>query len=454
MAYGPSKGSTHVNVEYSTPGDQSVLAILGIVYGSLFLVGIVVYVLYALGLSKVFAKLGEPAWKGWVPVLNELTLLKLGGQPVWTLVLAFIPVANLAYQYYFRLLAVHRIDARFGKGTGFTVLGVLVPFVWALLLGGKGAQLVGGAAGASLDQQGGRFAPGVVAPGAVPPPFGGGYGSTAPPPPAAGQVPGSGFGQPSSQPGFAGATPPPPAPGARAYDAPPPPASGDLSQPPAPASAAPSLPSAPESYSAPPANPYAPPSAPPATGLIAPPPGIAPIPGVAPAAPPAPPAAPVSAPAPAAPPSWAPAAPPTPSAPPAPAFVAPVDVDDDDDDDDEVGATIVVDRKPRALWNLVLADGGVLPVTDEIVVLGRKPIEGAGAQSLSVPDTTRTLSKTHAKLELLQSRWIVTDLNSTNGVIVVRADGTEDLLDEGASAEVLDRFVLGKVELRLVKVGS
>ncbi|MET0161042.1 MAG: FHA domain-containing protein, partial [Microbacteriaceae bacterium] len=193
------------------------------------------------------------------------------------------------------------------------------------------------------------------------------------------------------------------------------------------------------------------PSAPPTTGLIAPPPGIAPIPGVAPAAPPAPPAPPASAPAPATAPSWAPSAPSAPSAPPAPAFVAPIEVDDDDD---EVGATIVVDRKPRALWNLVLADGGVLPVTDEIVVLGRKPIEGSGAQSLSVPDTTRTLSKTHAKLELLQGRWIVTDLNSTNGVIVVRADGTEDLLDEGASAEVLDRFVLGKVELRLVKVGA
>ncbi len=172
--------------------------------------------------------------------------------------------------------------------------------------------------------------------------------------------------------------------------------------------------------------------------MIAPPPGIAPIPGLAAPAAPAPAwsAAPVAAPASAAAPGYAP---------------VPVD---DDDDDDEVGATIVVDRKPRAQWHLVLADGGVLPVVDEIVVLGRKPLEGAGAQSLAVPDTTRTLSKTHAKLELLQGRWIVTDLNSTNGVIVVRADGTEDLLDEGGSAEVLERFVLGKVELRLVKAGA
>lgn len=430
---------------YSTTGGDpgAILAIAAAVYGIGFLVGIVAYVLFAIGFAKILRKLGEPAWKAWVPYVNTATIIQLGGNAWWWL---FVPFANL----YFAIIGLHRITVRFGRGAGTTVLGVLLPYVWALLLGAKSAQPVGGQASATLDAQGGRFAPGAVAPGAVPPPVTGGYGSTAPPPPPApGQPAGSGFGQPSAVPGAAGSTPPPPpGPGARPFDAPPPPAQGSpFGAPPAAAPSAPSASTPPPPPAAPVANPFAPPAPAAEGGLIAPPPGISPIPGVAaPAAPPAP-----SAAAPAAPPAWsaAPAAPPAPSAP----AYAPLAVDDDDDDD-EVGATIVVDRKPRAQWHLVLADGGVLPVVDDIVVLGRKPLEGSGAQSLSVPDTTRTLSKTHAKLELLQGRWIVTDLNSTNGVIVVRADGTEDLLDEGASAEVLERFVLGKVELRLVKAGA
>ena len=66
-----------------------------------------------------------------------------------------------------------------------------------------------------------------------------------------------------------------------------------------------------------------------------------------------------------------------------------------------------------------------------------------------MPDSTRTLSKVHARLDLADGVWTVTDLNATNGVIVIEADGSENLLDPGASAVVRDRFVLGKVGMRL-----
>jgi hypothetical protein len=56
----------------------------------------------------------------------------------------------------------------------------------------------------------------------------------------------------------------------------------------------------------------------------------------------------------------------------------------------------------------------------------------------------------HARLELADGVWTVTDLNATNGVIVIEADGTETLLDPGASAPVVERFVLGRVAMRLV----
>ena len=58
--------------------NDSTGAILGLSTAVLF---VIVYVWYALALSAMFAKTGEPSWKAWVPVVNLATILKLGGFP-------------------------------------------------------------------------------------------------------------------------------------------------------------------------------------------------------------------------------------------------------------------------------------------------------------------------------------------------------------------------------------
>jgi predicted component of type VI protein secretion system len=99
--------------------------------------------------------------------------------------------------------------------------------------------------------------------------------------------------------------------------------------------------------------------------------------------------------------------------------------------------------------------GPSLPLSADTVVLGRKPATGApGTQDLAVPDTTRTLSKVHARVERAEEGWIITDLESTNGVVVVAVDGTETLLERGASAPLTGRFVLGKVAMSIVEEGA
>ena len=40
---------------------------------------VALYVWTALALSAVFRKSGEQAWKAWVPILNQVVLLQLGG---------------------------------------------------------------------------------------------------------------------------------------------------------------------------------------------------------------------------------------------------------------------------------------------------------------------------------------------------------------------------------------
>ena len=50
------------------------------------------YVWLALALAAVFRKSGEEAWQAWVPVLNLVVLLRLGGLSGWLLLLALVPV--------------------------------------------------------------------------------------------------------------------------------------------------------------------------------------------------------------------------------------------------------------------------------------------------------------------------------------------------------------------------
>ena len=126
------------------------------------------------------------------------------------------------------------------------------------------------------------------------------------------------------------------------------------------------------------------------------------------------------------------------------------DLDINLDDYDEDGATIVVDRKPRIKWVLTVDDAGDFPLTTEHVLLGRKPVTTTlGTQALSVPDNTRTLSKLHARLDLTDGSWTITDLNSTNGVLLVDADGTERLIEAGSTVAVNGRFILGKVGMSI-----
>lgn len=125
-----------------------------------------------------------------------------------------------------------------------------------------------------------------------------------------------------------------------------------------------------------------------------------------------------------------------------------------DDGHDDYEATIVVDRRPRIDWRLVLDDGTVLRLAGTSVALGRNPTAGpADDQVLPVPDSTRTLSKTHARLALADGRWTITDLGSTNGVLVDEG-GEERLLDAGVAVPAEGRFVLGRVGMRIEIAGA
>jgi hypothetical protein len=125
----------------------------------------------------------------------------------------------------------------------------------------------------------------------------------------------------------------------------------------------------------------------------------------------------------------------------------------DDDDVDALDRTVVTRRK-RIPWTLVPPAGAPVALTSGVVILGRRPgpdAEHPDAQLIAISDETRTVSKTHARLQLRGEVWYVTDLDSTNGVLFATLMGTEVEAPPGEEIEAGERFFLGDAEVRLTR---
>ena len=183
------------------------------------------------------------------------------------------------------------------------------------------------------------------------------------------------------------------------------------------------------------------------------PPGAAPaVPPAADAAPPAPPAAPAP-PVPAAPESAAPE--PAAPGPVAPESAAPGP--EAREEAPETAPTRVTDASESAAppaeerteaarptpvpqWSIALHDGSVVHVTGTLLI-GRDPAPAEGwrfAGLMRLNDPERSVSKTHAGLDCSDGRFVITDLDSTNGTAVIAEDGTETVLEPRVAAEVPD----------------
>jgi len=470
--------------------DQSTAVALSLIGLIAFLA---LYVWLALALSAVFRKSGEEGWKAWVPVLNAIVLLELGGLSGWWLLLWLVPGLGMLAVWVFVIVACHRIGRSFGCGPGMTVLAALLLPVWATVIGFGSSRWVGAESHhhgvrrtAAADDDGlpflaeyGRTSE-TYAPIAQPP----AYGRSQPAAPRQPAQAGAGW-TPSPSTPHAGATspaasalppiPPMPTVTAAAAAATPPGGSGlweDLGLRPGEeltGEVTGAVTGAPSPISAVPGvtREEAEPVAGPRRGVQdhamadAPADGLPPVTQV-----------PVAAPAPLAAEPWAPARSPMSDGQAfadtsgevsaivgAPEAGAPrsargsVSAQHElpEIPDDAVEETIIA-RRRQTQWSLVLPTGEPVALAAEVVILGRRPTadsEYPGAQLVAIEDGT--VSKTHARLVLRDDKWWVTDLDSTNGVLFATVLGTEVEATSGVEAEAGDRFLLGDAEVRLVR---
>ena len=96
--------------------------------------GRILGILEIIGLWMVFVKAGERGWKAIIPFWNLYILCKITGRPAWWVILAIIPIVNLAW-IVFSLLISLDLARDFGKGGGFGVGLWLLGFIFYPILG-------------------------------------------------------------------------------------------------------------------------------------------------------------------------------------------------------------------------------------------------------------------------------------------------------------------------------
>jgi Family of unknown function (DUF5684) len=105
-------------------------AIAAVIGGAFSLVMLAVGLVIIASFWKLFTKAGEPGWASLVPIYNMIVLLKISSMPWWWVLLACIA----------QFIIPFKLAANFGKGVGFAVGLLLLPFIFFPMLAFGSAQ--------------------------------------------------------------------------------------------------------------------------------------------------------------------------------------------------------------------------------------------------------------------------------------------------------------------------
>jgi hypothetical protein len=95
------------------------------------LVGFGVLILMLAANWKIFTKAGQPGWACLVPIYNVVVLLKIIQRPMWWVVLMLVPLVSIVVA----IITLFDLAKVFGKGAGFGVGLLFLPFIFYPILG-------------------------------------------------------------------------------------------------------------------------------------------------------------------------------------------------------------------------------------------------------------------------------------------------------------------------------
>lgn len=105
--------------------------------GIFFYVAIIILLIVAQW--KVYEKAGQKGWASIVPIYNIVVLTRIVGKPSYWVLLMFIPLVGIIYL----IRITHHLSKSFGKGTGFTIGLLFLPFIFFPILGFGDAEYLG-----------------------------------------------------------------------------------------------------------------------------------------------------------------------------------------------------------------------------------------------------------------------------------------------------------------------
>ena len=110
--------------------------------GAMLAVQLAFMVLMVAAMWKIFTKAGKPGWAAIVPIYNVIVLLQVVNRPVWWIILLIVPLVNLVIC----IMVYNDLAKSFGKGIGWTIGLLLLPFIFLPLLAFGSESYVGRAA--------------------------------------------------------------------------------------------------------------------------------------------------------------------------------------------------------------------------------------------------------------------------------------------------------------------
>jgi len=99
-----------------------------------------IFILIIVSMWIIFKKAGKPGWAAIIPIYNTIIMLQIAKKPIWWIILYFIPFVNIVIS----IIVIYNMALAFGKGGGFTLGLILLPFIfYPILAFGKSAYMQG-----------------------------------------------------------------------------------------------------------------------------------------------------------------------------------------------------------------------------------------------------------------------------------------------------------------------